>query len=45
LTTAREIADVPVAILEVFHSLSHTGGTHAGISIDMMMKLMKEVHS
>jgi hypothetical protein len=36
---ARQINSPPVAIFEVFHPVSHTVGTHAGISIGMTMSI------
>jgi hypothetical protein len=40
LTTVRQIGDVPVVIIEVFHRMSHTAGNHAETSIDVT-KLIK----
>jgi hypothetical protein len=33
---ARKINSVPLDVFEVFHPMSHTAGTHTGISIDKM---------
>jgi hypothetical protein len=44
LTAARKISSVPLANFEVFHPMSHSAGTHKGISIDMM-KLIRDVCS
>jgi hypothetical protein len=44
LNAARQTSNVPVAIFEVFHLMSHTAGIHAVISTDMM-KSTKDVCS
>jgi hypothetical protein len=44
VTVVRQIADVPAAILEVFHPTLHIAATHAGISTDMT-KLIKYIRS
>jgi hypothetical protein len=39
MTVVRLISDVPVTILEVFHSTLHTASTHAEISIDVTVSI------
>jgi hypothetical protein len=44
LLTARQIGDVPTTIFKVFHPVSHTADSHAGISIGVI-KLIQNVCS
>jgi hypothetical protein len=39
MTVARQISDVPVTILEVFHPTMHTASTHTEISIDATVSI------